>query len=127
MAISEFGEENIKGMFLSEPKKQGSNRVYRKGFTTTNKSKLSACAKLKNLIETRKLHVASKALISELKTFIASGSGYAAKLGETDDLVMSLILAVRMAVFLREFDPNLDEKLKDDRDDIIMPMPFIMI
>jgi hypothetical protein len=127
VAISEFGEENIKGMFLSEPKKQGSNRVYRKGFTTTNKSKLSACAKLKNLIETRKLHVASKALVSELKTFIASGSGYAAKLGETDDLVMSLILAVRMAVFLREFDPNLDEKLKDDRDDIIMPMPFIMI
>jgi hypothetical protein len=114
-------------MFLSEPKKQGSSRVYRKGFTTTNKSKLSACAKLKNLIETRKLHVASKALVSELKTFIASGSGYAAKLGETDDLVMSLILAVRMAVFLREFDPNLDEKLKDDRDDIIMPMPFIMI
>ena len=127
IAISEFGEENIKGIFLSEPKKPGASRVYRKGFTTTNKSKLSACAKLKNLIETRKLHIASKALVSELKTFIASGSGYAAKLGETDDLVMSLILAVRMAVFLREFDPNLDEKLKDDRDDIIMPMPFIMI
>jgi hypothetical protein len=32
-----------------------------------------------------------------------------------------------MAVFLREFDPNLDSKLKDGHDDIIMPMPFIMI
>jgi len=127
VAISEYGEENIKGIFLSEPKKVGSNRTYRKGFTTTNKSKLSACSKFKNLIETRKLHIASKALVSELKTFIAAGSGYAAKIGETDDLVMSMLLAVRMSMFLREFDPNLDEKLKDSSDEILMPMPFIMI
>jgi hypothetical protein len=32
-----------------------------------------------------------------------------------------------MATFLREYDPNLDEKLKDSSDEIIMPMPFIMI
>lgn len=127
VAISEYGEENIKGIFLSEPKKAGTNRTYRKGFTTTNKSKLSACAKLKNLIETRKLHIASKALVSELKTFVASGSGYAAKIGETDDLIMALLLTVRMAVFLREFDPNLDDKLRDSADEILMPMPFIMI
>ena len=101
--------------------------VNNSGNRSASPFKKSIYCQLKNLIETRKLHVASKALVSELKTFIASGSGYAAKLGETDDLVMSLILAVRMAVFLREFDPNLDEKLKDDRDDIIMPMPFIMI
>lgn len=127
IAIEEYGEQNIKGIFLSEPNKPGSGRRYRKGFTTTNKSKLSACAKFKNLIETRKLQIASKSLISELKTFVASGSGYAAKIGETDDLVMSMLLAVRMATFLREFDPNLDEKLKDSTDDIMMPMPFIMI
>ena len=127
VAISEYGEENIKGIFLSEPKRAGMSRTYRKGFTTTNKSKLSACSKLKHLIETRKLHIASKALISELKTFVASGSGYAAKIGETDDLVMSMLLAVRMAVFLREFDPMLDSKLKDESDELIMPMPFIMI
>jgi len=126
VAIDEYGEENIKGIFLSEPGKVGSSRRYRKGFNTSNKSKLSACAKFKNLVETRKLHIASKALISELKTFVASGSGYAAKLGETDDLVMSMLLAVRIAMFLREYDPNLDEKLKDG-EDMIMPMPFIMI
>jgi hypothetical protein len=126
VAIDEYGEENIKGIFLSEPGKIGTSRRYRKGFNTSNKSKLSACAKFKNLIETKKLHIASKALISELKTFVASGSGYAAKLGETDDLVMSMLLAVRMAMFLREYDPNLDEKLKDGQE-LIMPMPFIMI
>jgi hypothetical protein len=127
ISIEEYGEQNIKGIFLSEPNKAGSGRRYRKGFTTTNKSKLSACAKFKNLIETRKLQIASKSLISELKTFVASGSGYAAKIGETDDLVMSMLLAIRMATFLREFDPNLDEKLKDSTDDMMMPMPFIMI
>lgn len=127
VAIDEFGEEKIRGVFLSEPKKIGGGTRHRKGFTTTNKSKLTACSKLKNLIETRKLHVASKGLVSELKTFIAKGNGFAAKEGETDDLVMSMILAVRMATFLREYDPNLDEKLKDSSEEIILPMPFIMI
>lgn len=127
IAIQEYGEENIRGIFLSEPKQSGVARRYRKGFTTTNKSKLSACAKLKTLIEKKTLQVNSKALISELKTFIANGSSYSAKLGETDDLVMSLLVAVRMIMFLREFDPNLDEKLKDVGEEELLPMPFIMI
>jgi hypothetical protein len=127
ITISEFGEENFKGIFLSEPKRAGQSRAYRKGFNTTNKSKLAACAKFKNLVETKKLCVASKSLVSELKTFVASNNSYAAKLGETDDLVMAMLLVVRMAVFLREYDSNLDEKLKDSSDEIIMPMPFIMM
>lgn len=126
VTIAEYGEENIKGVFLSEPKKAGQNRVYRKGFNTTNKSKIAACAKFKSLVETKKLHIASKALVSELKTFVAMPNSFAAKIGETDDLVMAMLLAVRMAVFLREFDSKLDAKLKDSSDELIMPMPFIM-
>lgn len=126
VVISETGEENIKGIFLSEPKRAGATRTYRKGFTTTNKTKISACSKLKNLIESKKMIVASKILISELKTFIASENSFKAKLGETDDLVMAMLLAIRMATFLREFDMNLDERLKDNSDDMIMPMPFII-
>ena len=126
IAIDEYGEENIKGVFLSEPGRPGATRRYRKGFNTTHKTKISACSKMKNLIETRKLHIASKALVSELKVFVASGSGFAAKLGETDDLVMSMLLAVRMAGVIRDFDPNVDEKLKDDSE-LVIPMPFIML
>ena len=127
VTVQEYGEENIKGIFLSEPSKPGIGRRYRKGFNTTNRSKLTACAKFKSLVETKKLHIASKALVSELKTFVANGSSYAAKPGEHDDLIMSMLLAVRMAVLLRDFDPNLDEKLKDGTDEILMPMPFIMV
>jgi hypothetical protein len=127
VSISEIGEENIPGYFLSEPAKVGNARRYRKGFNTTNKSKLAACAKLKSLIETRRLHVVSKALLSELKTFVASGQSYAAKIGEHDDLVMSLILAVRMVQMLQEFDSDMDNELRDNVDIFIEPMPFIMI
>ena len=101
--------------------------VERKNHRTNKKTKLAACAKFKSLVETKKLILASKALISELKTFIALENSYKAKIGETDDLVMAMLLAVRMAVFLREFDPKLDEKLKDDSEEILMPMPFIII
>ena len=124
ISISEIGEENIKGIFLSEPKRMGSGRRYRKGFNTTNSTKISACAKLKNLIESKRMIIVSRPLISELKTFVAHGASYAAKPGETDDLVMSLILAVRMAQMLQSFDSQLDYTMKDSLEDIIEPMPF---
>jgi hypothetical protein len=127
IVIAEFGEENIKGTFLSQPVKPGQARIYRKGFTTTNKSKLAVCAKFKNLIENRKLIVCSKNLISELKTFVASGVGFAAKIGETDDLVSATLLTLRMIQALQSYDADLDQKMRDSLDDYIAPMPFIMI
>ena len=125
VSIAEIGEENIRGVFLSEPYKTGGGKRGRKGFTTTNKSKIAVCAKFKSLIEQKKLHVASKNLISELKTFVAMENSFKAKIGETDDLVMAMLLAVRMTQALQSFDANLDEHLKD-MNDYIQPMPFIM-
>ena len=127
IVIAEFGEENIKGTFLSQPIKVGQARVHRKGFTTTNKTKLAVCAKLKNFIENRKLIICSKNLISELKTFVASGAGFAAKTGETDDLVSATLLCLRIVQALQSYDADLDQKLRDTTDDYIAPMPFIMI
>jgi len=127
VAIMEVGEENIPGIFLSEPKRSGGISRYRKGFTTTNKSKLSACSKFKSLLETKRLVIASKALISELKTFVASGGSYAAKLGEHDDLVMSTLLAIRMIMLLQQYDASMDAELRDTVDNFQEPLPFIMI
>jgi hypothetical protein len=126
VAISELGEENIPGIFLTEPKRLGVGR-HRKGFTTTNKTKLAACSKLKSLVETKRIAIASKLLISELKTFVASGNSYAAKLGEHDDLVMSTLLCVRMIQMLQQFDESMDSELRDNIDAFIEPMPFIMV
>ena len=126
ISIAEVGEENIRGVFLSEPSKPGQTRSHRRGFNTAQRSKIAACAKFKNLLETKRLVVASKNLISELKTFVASGGSYAAKIGETDDLVMSMLLIVRMAQVLQNFDPLLDAKLRDTLDAFEMPMPFIL-
>ena len=127
VAIAEIGEENIPGIFLTEPSKAGNVRRHRKGFTTTNKSKLAACAKFKSLVETKRIHIASKPLISELKTFVASGQGYAAKIGEHDDLVMAALLAIRMIQLLQNFDAGFDTELRDNIDNFIEPMPFIMV
>ena len=127
VSVAEIGEENIRGTFLSEPARVGTGRRYRKGFNTTNKPKITACAKLKSLIESKRMTIYSRPLISELKTFVAHGSSYAAKPGETDDLVMSVVLVIRMAQLLQSYDANLDTAMKDALDDFIEPMPFIML
>ena len=127
VAISEIGEENIPGIFLSEPARVGTSRTYRKGFTTTNKTKLAVCSKFKSLVETKKINIASKNLISELKTFVASGTSFKAKIGETDDLIMAMLLVVRMLQVLKDFDSSLDSRVRDTLEDFVQPMPFIMI
>jgi hypothetical protein len=125
ISIAEYGEENIPGYFLSDNSVTGSTRKFRKGFNTTNKAKLTACNKFKILVESGRMKINSKPLISELKTFVATGQSYAAKVGETDDLVMSSLLVVRMLMLLQTFHSELDAHLKDHGDMIIEPMPFI--
>jgi len=127
VSIAEVGEEQIHGYFMSEPARSGHVRRFRKGFNTTHKSKLASCAKLKELIENNKLEVYSKSLISQLKTFVASGNSYQGKPGEHDDLVMALVLALRIATFLGSYDPQIQQDMRSTEDDYIEPMPSIVI
>ena len=126
VAINEMGEDTIPGMFLSEPIKKGHVRRFRRGFNTTNQAKIAACAKLKQLVEQRKLTIYSKSLISELKTFIAQGITYKAKQTEHDDLVAALLLAIRMIMMLGDWDPAVYTKLVEDAriEDYDLPMPI---
>jgi hypothetical protein len=129
ISINEYGEENIPGYFLSDNSVVNTTgRRIRKGFTTTNKSKLTACNKFKILVESGRMKIYSKSLISELKNFVANGTNsYAAKPGETDDLVMATLLACRMLMLLQTYHQDLDIHLKDHSDNVIEPMPFISI
>jgi hypothetical protein len=129
VVISEMGEDNIPGTFLSEPKKAGGSRTFRRGFNTTNRSKLTACAKFKQWVESSKLKIKSKALLREIKTFVARGASYAAKDGETDDLVMATMLVVRMTMVIAAYDENTFEDMRDSFNDeeYLAPMPIGLI
>jgi len=125
VAINELGEENIPGLFLSEPIRKGHVRKFRKGFNTTHNAKIAACSKLKQLIETNTIKIKSKPLISQLKGFIARGTTFAAKSGERDDLVMSMLLAIRMLNILSDWDPAVYDLLRTG-EEIVLPMPILM-
>lgn len=120
VSLNEYGYHNIPGVFLSEPGRK------KRGFNTTNKSKLTACAKFKTLVESQKMTLNSRSLITELKNFVALGGSYQAKIGETDDLVTSSLLVVRILQQLSSFDYTLDQHIRD-HDEIIEPMPFFAV
>jgi len=127
IVINDTGEENFPGVFVHEPRRNGGGRG-RKGLTTTNKSKLSSCAKVKSLIESQRMELNSKALIREFKNFVRSGASFAAKWGETDDLISAVLLCTRIAQMVAEWDPDMGESLKEvaneDSDMNLAPLPI---
>jgi uncharacterized membrane protein YdfJ with MMPL/SSD domain len=78
------------------------------------------------MIETNKMRINSKPLISELKTFVASGLGFNAKTGEHDDLVSAVLLVMRMSRVLSDWDPEVYEKMTDKLSEDQMPMPIFV-
>lgn len=109
LAIKYTGEENFPGHLVSEKVGRGN-----RGFNTNNNKRVSACTILKRLIETNKIKINSKNLISELKNFVANGRKYEAKYGEHDDLVMSTILCIRILQRIQNWDDDLETKLATD-------------
>jgi hypothetical protein len=126
IVISDLGEENFPGLFLSEPMRKGHVRKFRKGFNTTHRSKVTACSQLKNMLETQKMVLKSKPLVSELKTFVAHGIGFGAKTGEHDDLVSATLLVIRMANVLADWDPTIYDKMSEKISEEQMPMPIFI-
>lgn len=122
VAVAEYGEERIPGHFINEPGQK------RRGFNTTNKSKLAACTKLKYYIESGKMIPKSKNLVQELKTFVAHGASFSAKEGETDDLVMGTILAVRLVEYVMKYDEvTYNTLVERGGQDYVAPMPIGLI
>jgi len=75
------------------------------------------------------MNISSKNLINELKTFVASGTSYKAKQGETDDLVMSLILAIRMILIVSKYEEDTFDQVREtfDDEDYDTPMPIAFL
>lgn len=108
----------------------------RLGMRTVNKTKVEACRYLKKLIEQTKggLTINSKMLIFELKNFIATGAGYAAKRGCTDDLVCAFLIVLRVMKYLSDYEPEVFDKLYrsegefygETTSDYSDPVPFVV-
>lgn len=120
VSLNEYGESGIPGIFISETGKG------RRGFNTTNKSKLASCAKFKTLVESKKMTINSRSLISELKAFVAHGGSYAAKIGDTDDLIMASLLVTRMLQQLSDYHLDLENQIRD-HDEFVAPLPFFAV
>jgi len=115
-------------MFVSEPIRKGHVRKFRKGFNTTHSTKVTACSRLKTMIENDKMVIHSKPLLSELKGYVATGSSYQAKSGMSDDLVSATLLSLRMMSVLKDWDPRVYNTFTqaEDLEDYEAPMPIFI-
>ena len=128
IVINDFGEENIPGLFVSEPMRKGHVRKFRKGFNTTHGTKITACSRMKTMIENDKMIIHSRPFLSELKNFVATGSSYNAKHGQTDDLISATLLAIRMMAVLKDWDPRIYNTFTqaEEISDYEAPMPIFI-
>lgn len=87
--------------------------ISRQGMLTTNRTKMAGCGQLKDLIETNRLKLRSKALVTELKFFIKQGNTFAAEKGANDDRVMAMVLVMNMLPKLAQMDDNVYETINN--------------
>ncbi len=112
--ITMTGEDNFPGRFISEPRKgRTATGPRRKGLHTSKSNKLNACLRFKSYIESQRMTIYSSLLLKELKSFVEVAGGYKAKPGETDDLVMAVLLCVRLIEMISAWDEDLAELLTD--------------
>jgi hypothetical protein len=128
LVIADTGEDKFPGTFVSERKKKGRVRRFRKGMLTDQKRKLAACARMKSLIESNRMRIRSAPLVTQLKSFVARGGSYAAKPGQHDDLVSACLLIVRMLESVTRWDEQssaLSEQITED-EVFSDPMPVVI-
>lgn len=125
--IDNIGEENFPGIFVHEPRKTGGGRG-RKGLNTNIRSKMTACARFKTLVETRRMTLKSRALLTELKNFVRGGGSYKGKIGVNDDLVMGTLQIVRLLQICADWEEEIEDNLKitGEEDNGTAPMPIVV-
>ena len=125
--LNEVGMDRIPAQLMSET---GPANVKNRGYNANVRSKGQAVVKFKSLIESAKMKIRSKALVSQIKNFVSKGDGFAAKSGEHDDLVTATLLIVRMSQVIAKWDDRTAEQFQEsslqDMEDFQEPMPISM-
>lgn len=127
--IEDTGEDRFPGMLVTERRRKGLQmRRVRRGLFTTNRNKMSACARLKSLIESDRMVISSNNLLRQLKTFVSTGASFAAKPGENDDLVSATLMVVRMLDVALAWGSDAGDLREHISDDEIgtEPMPVVI-
>lgn len=100
--LNEIGVDVVPAQLMNEPIQPVGKT--RRGLNTGGRTKSQAVIKLKYLIESNRMQIKSKALISQLKLYVTKGNSFGGKSGEHDDLVASLLLIVRMSETIARWD-----------------------
>lgn len=129
--IEDTHEDRFPGQLVTERRRKGLNmKRVRRGLNTTNRNKLSACARLKSLIESDRIKIHSANLLRELKNFVAVGVTFKAKSGEHDDLIAATLMIVRMLDIVLAWGTDAgDLREYIDDDELLMesePMPVLV-
>lgn len=93
-----------------------------KGVKTTHQVKSIGCANLKTIIENEQLIVNDFDVISELSNFIKHKNTYAADIGQTDDLVMCLVLfswLIKQEYFKSLTSTDFRKQIRTDQKEVI--------
>lgn len=129
-------ESDENGPELAEFISQSNSK--RPGFSTTGKTKMTACIKFKEMVESNNLIINSNVLLSECKTYARSGKGYEAKSGGTDDCISAVLICIRVLEEIMMYDDKAyatfanslegdyfdDDSYNENSDDA--PLPFIL-
>lgn len=118
--IEEQGEEKFPGWLVDSSEVSINVRGEGMGVTKQNRfrglltsvsTKKRYCTEFKSLVERNLFVPRSKALASQMKTFIKTGNSYRAKEGAKDDIIMSCVIMCMLIDELRFQEPDLEEYL----------------
>lgn len=87
------------------------------GFNTNVKTKIKACLNFKEIVESDKIQIKSKVLLTELKSFVKKRGSYEAQRGSTDDCIAACLIIVRIIEEMASFDDDAFNRLYGIADD----------
>lgn len=85
----------------------------RLGFQMSNTKKMKGCGKFKDLVETHRIKLNSKKLLTEMKFFTKQGGTFKALSGAKDDRVMGMIIMMLLLEELANYEEEVNTVMND--------------
>lgn len=105
----------------------GNGKNKRLGLKMSQSTKRVGCANIKDIIESGQLIIRDFDYLVELSNFVKTKDSFAAKEGETDDLVMTLVMfgwLAKQDVFSSMTKTDIQRDWKNQKEEIHLPFPI---